>query len=205
MVRDIAYIIFGYLCGSILFARVFGQILHNRDITEGSSDRNPGTSNAFKNGGFLCGVLTLICDLTKGIAPVYLYLRGMEDEELGIALTFVIAAPVLGHIFPIFYRFKGGKGIAVSFGTLLGLCPMMMPVLILAATFIFFSLVVKISPHYYRTLASFCSASVLILIFADCPLAVTVGFLISSVAVTTKLLRSTEEKESLEVKLAWKH
>ena len=205
MVRDIAYIFFGYLCGSILFARVFGQILHDRDITQDSPDRNPGTFNAFKHGGVLCGVLTLICDLAKGILPVYLYIRGMEDEEFGIVLTFVIAAPVLGHIFPIFYHFKGGKGIAVSFGTLLGLFPMMMPVLILAAAFIFFSLVVKISPHYYRTLASFSSASVLILVFADCPLAVTVGFLISSVAVTTKLWRSAEEKESLEVKLAWKH
>lgn len=204
IMRDILYILFGYLCGSILFARVFGQVLYERDVTADGDDKNPGTFNAFKCGGFLCGVLTLICDLAKGIIPVFMYIRGLDDDP-GLALTFVIAAPVLGHIFPIFYRFRGGKGIAVSFGTLLGLFPMMMPVLILAAVFIFFSLVVKISPHYYRTLASFGSASVLILIFADCPLAVTVGFLISSVAVTTKLFRSTEEKESLEVKLAWKH
>lgn len=205
VVRDFLYIIFGYLCGSILFARVFGQVLYDRDVTEDGADRNPGTFNAFKCGGILCGVLTLICDIAKGIVPVYLYISGVEDSDFGLALTFVIAAPVLGHIFPVFYHFKGGKGIAVSFGTLLGLFPMMMPVLILAATFIFFSLVVKISPHYYRTIASFSSASILILIFAGCPLSVTVGFLISSVAVTTKLFRSTEEKESLEVKLAWKH
>ena len=203
--RDGIFILFGYLCGSILFARVFGGVLFGRDVTADGEDKNPGTFNAFKCGGFLCGVLTLIFDLAKGILPVYLYIRGLEDEP-GLALAFVIASPVLGHIFPVFYRFSGGKGIAVSFGTLLGLFPsMMMPALLLAASFIFFSLVVKISPHYYRTIVAYGVASVLILVFADCPLAVAVGFLISSVAITTKLFRSTEEKESLEVKLAWKH
>lgn len=205
MTRAMMFIVFGYLGGSVIFARVFGQMFYKRDVTYDGIDHNPGTYNAFKYGGFWMGLLTLLCDLAKGIIPVYLYIHGTEDPDLGLPLAFVIAAPVVGHAFPIFYHFKGGKGIAVSFGTLLGLFPDMLPVLFLAATFIFFSVVVKVSPHYYRTTAAFCTANVLILVFSGSPYAVAVGFLISSACVGIKLYHSTEEKQSLEVKLAWKH
>lgn len=204
--RDILYVLCGYLCGSVLFARVFSQLFYHRDVTEDSEDKNPGTSNMFKCGGMLCGILTLLCDLAKGIIPVHMYIRGASDSDFGLALALVIAAPVVGHIFPIFYRFKGGKAIAVSFGTLLGLFPVfLMPALILAAAFLFFSLVIKVSPHYYRTMVAYGVAAVLIFIFSDSPFAVAVGFLISAVTITVKLLRSTEEKDTLEVRAAWKH
>ncbi len=204
MTRDLIYIVCAYLCGSVLFARVFGQLFYKRDITQDGEDRNPGTYNAFKCGGFFVGTLTLIFDLAKGIIPVFMYVHGLEKEP-DIALAIVIAAPVIGHAFPVFYHFRGGKGIAVSFGVLLGLCPDMLPALFLAATFIFFSVVVKVSPHYYRTIAAFSAAGVLIFLFSESPLPVSVGFLISAVCVNIRLYRSTEEKQSLEVKLAWKH
>lgn len=204
--RDILYILCGYLCGSVLFARIFGHLISGKDITAESDDKNPGTSNAFKYGGFLCGVLTLVCDLAKGLIPVHMYIRGEKDGDFGLALAFVIAAPVIGHILPVFFKFKGGKAIAVFFGVLLGLFPVfMMPGLILAATFIFFSVVIRISPHYYRTIAAYGAAVVGVILFGAAPLSVTVGFLISAVSITLKLLRSTEEKEALEVKIAWKH
>lgn len=203
--RDILYVLCGYLCGSVLFARIFGSVFCRRDITEDSEDKNPGASNAFKYGGFLCGVLTLLCDLAKGIIPVHMYIKGSDDGEFGLALAFVMAAPVIGHILPVFYHFRGGKAIAVSFGTLLGLFPIfLMPGLILAAAFIFFSIVVKISPHYYRTIAAY-GAAVVGVFLSGVPFAVSVGFLISAVTINIRLLRSTEEKEDLEVKLAWKH
>ena len=72
-----------------------------------------------------------------------------------LSCAFVIAAPVIGHIFPIFFRFRGGKGIAVTFGCLLGLLPSWQPLAWLAAFFIFFSVVVRITPHYYRTLITY--------------------------------------------------
>lgn len=204
--RDILYILCGYLCGSVLFARVFSQMFYRRDVTEDGDDKNPGTSNAFKYGGFLCGVLTLICDLAKGIVPVHMYIRGLSDDDYGLALALVIAAPVVGHVLPVFYRFRGGKGIAAFFGSLLGLFPVfMMPGLILAAAFIFFSLVIKISPHYYRTLVAYGVAAVAVFLFSGSPFAVSVGFLISAVTITVRLFRSTEEKEALEVRIAWKH
>lgn len=203
--RDILYILCGYLCGSVLFARIFGKILCGKDVAAESEDKNPGTANAFKYGSFLCGVLTLIFDIGKGLLPVHMYIRG-EKDGFGFALAFVIAAPVIGHILPVFFKFHGGKAIAVFFGVLLGLFPIfMMPGLILAASFIFFSVVVKISPHYYRTVAAYGVAVIGVFAFGEAPLAVSVGFLISAVSIVLKLLRSTEEKEALEVKLAWKH
>ena len=203
--RDIIYVLCGYLCGNLLFARLVSQLLYRRDVTEDGADRNPGTFNSFKYGGVICGILTLLGDLAKGFLPVHMYLKGLDEDEYGFALALVMAAPVIGHILPVFFRFNGGKGIAVSFGTLLGLFPMMLPVLMLAAAFIFFSLIIKISPHYYRTMAAYGAAVAIISFFSGCPCAVAVGFLISTVSITVKLLRSTEEKEELEVKLAWKH
>lgn len=204
MTRDIVYIVLGYFFGDILFARVFGQIFRHCDVTQDGDDRNPGTYNAFKYGGFWVGTLTLICDIAKGIIPVHMYLRGLEGEP-GLALALVMAAPVVGHSFPILYRFSGGKGIAVTFGTLIGLFPHLLPGLFLAAAFIFFSVVVVISPHCYRTVAAFFAALVLIVLFADAPLSVIVGFLISSVCVNVRIYRSSEEKQCLEVRPAWKH
>lgn len=70
--------------------------------------------------------------------PVFLFVHNMLKGDLDvIKLSAVLAAPVVGHAFPIFYRMKGGKGIAVSFGCLLGMLPMWKPAAILAAYFIF--------------------------------------------------------------------
>ena len=196
--RDIIYILTGYLAGSILFARVFGQLLKNTDITENTNDGNPGTANAFQNGGFLCGALTLVCDLLKGFLPVFLYTRGTAT----VMLALVMAAPVIGHVFPVLFRFRGGKGIATTFGCLLGLLPNYIPAMLLALLFIFFSLILRITPHYYRTLATYLGAELLLFVFSGEP-AVWIGFSLILAAVTVRMLTSKEEKTPPEVKLLW--
>ncbi len=129
MISTLLYIVLGYLSGSILFARIAAGLFHKNTILTDSADANPGTANAFVYGGFLCGIFTLLGDLLKGFLPVYLFLHTQHASAL--PFSFILAAPVLGHAFPIFYRFKGGKGIAVSFGCLLGLLPERLPVAIL--------------------------------------------------------------------------
>ena len=119
MFRDLCFILLGYLAGSVLFARIWGRVVAKKDITRDAPDQNPGTANAFINGGIVCGLLTLVCDLLKGFVPVFLYLR----TGSGPALGFVMATPVLGHVFPVFSHFRGGKGIATTFGCLLALLP----------------------------------------------------------------------------------
>lgn len=96
-------------------------------MTADSCDKNPGTFNAYQYGGFLCGTLTLCGDLLKGFLPVFLY-HGGSVSAADAGLAFVMAAPVYGHVLPVFHKLQGGKGIAVSFGCLLGLLPEARPV-----------------------------------------------------------------------------
>ena len=161
MIRTFLFFVFGYFSGSILFARVYGT-LFNKVITGKSKDKNPGAANAFMQGGMLCGTLTLIGDILKGFLPVFLFLK-VSGGAVGFGIALVLAAPVLGHNYSVFYRFEGGKGIATSFGCLLGLFPRLLPALILAFCYITLSVVVRISPHYYRTLAAYFAAAVIAL------------------------------------------
>ena len=82
MGKALLFILIGYLSGSVLYAKVWGKLLCGTDITQGSTDGNPGTANAFVQGGFWCGVLTLFCELLKGILPVYFYMKGTGPEAL---------------------------------------------------------------------------------------------------------------------------
>lgn len=201
--RTLLYIVAGYLSGSVLYARVFAKLLHKGDFIEASSDRNPGTANAFKHGGPLCGVLTLICDLLKGFLPVFLFVTLAPQEPAdGAALALVMTAPVLGHVLPVCYCFRGGKGIAASFGSLLGLLPTWRPVGLLVALFLFFSLVLKITPHYQRTLVTYICGEIGMFFVAE-TMAVAVGFLMMSFLIVLKMLSSKEEREPMEVQLLW--
>lgn len=167
-----------------------------------SSDKNPGTFNAFKYGGFLCGTLTLCADLLKGFLPVFLYRRG-NASATDIGLAFVLAAPVFGHILPVFHKFCGGKGIAVSFGCLLGLLPEVRPLLILAIVFLFFSLIVRITPNYHRTFFTYLVSVICMMLFVPDP-AVSFGFTLVAALVICKFLCSPERTESCKVWAVWK-
>ena len=198
MTRFYFYLLAGYLSGSVLYAHIWGRFLCRKDVTAGTRDKNPGTANAFMVGGFWCGILTLLCDLAKGFVPVWLFLRQTDRTELVLAC--VLAAPVIGHIVPLFHHFRGGKGIATSFGCLLGLYPSLACALILAGCFIVFSTVLVISPHYYRTLAAYLAA--LIITFLTVKIsAIRLGMLLISGAVSCKLLTCHEKNERLKVKL----
>lgn len=198
-----AFVLLGYLSGSVLYARIFAGIFGKKEMIENSKDKNPGTANAFMYGGFWCGTLTLIFDILKGFLPVFLFVRYVEEIRAdSLELALVLAAPVIGHAFPIFYKMKGGKGIAVTFGCLLGLLPLWRPVGILATFFIFFSCVFRVNPHFYRTLmVYFCSL---------CSMAYCIdqrmvffGFAIITVVVCIRMFASTEEKERMKVRLLW--
>lgn len=198
MLRTFLFFAFGYFSGSILFARVYGT-LFNKDITENSKDKNPGAANAFMNGGMLCGILTLIGDILKGFLPVFLYLKA-SGGAVGFGIALVLASPVLGHNYSVFYRFEGGKGIATSFGCLLGLFPRLLPALILAFCYITLSVVVRISPHYYRTLAAYSSAAAIGLFLVP-EAGIRTGMAVITALIIIKHLASDETREKFRVSL----
>lgn len=201
IVSALFYALAGYFLGSILFARVFGRLFGRGDVTKDSKDGNPGTANAFQYGGFWCGVLTMCGDMAKGFLPVFLFVHLHHPTET-IAVAVVIAAPVIGHIFPIFFHFKGGKGIATTFGCLLGLLPAVYPVAALAVPFLFFSLIIRVTPHLYRTILTYVCA-VILMFFLNVGASTWLGFFIITLVVLFRLLTSPEPRQKLQVKLLW--
>ena len=147
------FTILGFALGSTLFAYWTPKIIRHIDIRELPADHNPGVANAFMYGGFFCGLLSLILELAKGFVPVFLGQRFLDTHSL--LFIPVLIAPVFGHAFPFFRKEKGGKAITASFGVLLGLFPEMRPAVYLAFFFIFFSLIVVVSPHSFRSVVTF--------------------------------------------------
>ena len=201
MLQTVLFICLGYLSGSVLYALIFAGIFKKGDIREQRSDHNPGRANACMCGGFWCGIFTLLFDLLKGFFPVYLFIHyGPAGQVSPFMTALVIAAPVIGHAFPVFYGFRGGKGIAVTFGCLAGLIPSLDALLILAFFFIAFSTILQISPHFYRTIFSYAFAFVIMFREIRSP-AVVMGFLIITIIVFIRMFTSKEERKHLEVKL----
>lgn len=200
MTRAFFFVTLGYLSGSVLYARVFSRLV-GKDILGKSKDENPGTSNAFQYGGFFCGLGTLLGDLFKGFFPVWLFLLGPEALTAPpLALSLVTAAPVVGHAFPVFYGFQGGKGIAVTFGCLLGLLPCWGPLAFFVGSFLFFSLVVRITPHFQRTIAAYLAALVC-LVLSGQPNEIILGFFLIACVVCLRLHMSKEPREAMQVQL----
>ena len=118
------YIIIGiiaYAIGSINFSVIFSRKFAGFDVREKGSG-NAGTTNMLRTVGKKAALLTLICDILKGVVSILIALLiGKIAEQADKALLVQIAAicVVIGHTFPIFFEFKGGKGIATSLGVIL--------------------------------------------------------------------------------------
>ncbi len=110
--------IIGYLIGAIPFGLVIGKMVGVDVRTQGS--RNIGATNVNRVLGKKLGIVTLICDCLKGFLPMYgaaVLLPASPNKELIVALTGLLA--VLGHMFPVYLQFRGGKGVATGMGVFL--------------------------------------------------------------------------------------
>ena len=111
-------ILFAYLLGSIATAIVTCKLMGLPDPrTQGSN--NPGATNVLRFGGKKAAAITLLGDGLKGVIPVVLarFVFGIEDYTW---LILIGIAAFLGHLYPVFYGFKGGKGVATAIGVFLG-------------------------------------------------------------------------------------
>ena len=107
----ICYII-GSVNSSIILSRIY-KLPDPRDY----GSKNPSATNILRSGNKILSLLILLLDILKGFLPVLIAYYIIEDK-LYVQVAGVIA--VLGHIYPIFYKFKGGKGVATAFGAILG-------------------------------------------------------------------------------------
>jgi glycerol-3-phosphate acyltransferase PlsY len=124
---SLAWIIAGFLLGSLPFSYWIGRIFLRKDIRQ-YGDGAPGATNVARAGSKGLYVISVLLDAFKGTIPVWLaqLLSGITGWELAA----VAVAPVLGHAFSPFLKFKGGMGIATTFGVWLGLMGWLGPIVI---------------------------------------------------------------------------
>ena len=115
-----ALILIAYLVGSINSAIILSKVLKLPDPrTQGS--KNPGATNMLRIGGKKIAAFVLLIDVWKGLSPILLaYSYTSSSFELSIIALFAF----LGHVYPVFYSFKGGKGVATFIGGLIGINPL---------------------------------------------------------------------------------
>lgn len=202
--RTISCILLGYLLGGVLFAPLSLKLCGKLDALADSPDGNPGAYNAFRLGGFWCGCATVLGDLLKGIVPVYCYVRmggNFSDQPFLSALA--LAAPVLGHIYPLRAHFHGGKGVCTTFGCLLGLLPVWQPVILFAALFLLFTLVLVVTPDFYKTLLVYLAFPACLALLQPEP-GLFWGSCVILLGVLGRFLTSPEEKAEMKMRFLWK-
>jgi glycerol-3-phosphate acyltransferase PlsY len=140
-------LVLAYLCGSIPFGLIVGKLFYGVDVREHGSG-NVGTTNVFRVLGKKAGAVVMVCDILKGWLPAFVAAQFFSPW----AAIFIAAAPVLGHMYSIFLKGKGGKGIATGAGVVLALVP-------LAFVIIFTTWLVLIVLTRYVSVASLVAAA----------------------------------------------
>lgn len=121
------YVIFGviaYLLGSIPFALVVGRIGYKIDVREHGSG-NLGATNAFRVLGTKAGIIVTLADILKGTIATLIPLVALTFVDIEVNRLIIGIFAVLGHTYPIFAKFKGGKAVATSGGIILGVNPLL--------------------------------------------------------------------------------
>jgi glycerol-3-phosphate acyltransferase PlsY len=111
--------VLAYLLGSLSFAILLSRLSGGPD-PRASGSGNPGATNMLRVAGHKLAILTLLGDLLKGLLPI------LVAKLLGLGLqqqAWIGLAAVIGHLYPLYFRFRGGKGVATAAGMLLGLYP----------------------------------------------------------------------------------
>lgn len=121
MLANLLAVVAAYLIGSLSFAVIVSKI-YGMDDPRTYGSGNPGATNVLRSGRKKAAALTLLGDALKGLAAVWLAL--VLQESLGLSDTTIAAvavAALVGHMWPVFFGFKGGKGVATALGVLLAL------------------------------------------------------------------------------------
>lgn len=122
MATYIIIAVIAYLIGSINFSIILSKRMAGFDIREKGSG-NAGTTNMLRSVGKKAAVITLICDILKGVVSILIavlvgkIIKNLDNASLLVRLAGIFV--IIGHTFPVFFKFKGGKGIATALGVLL--------------------------------------------------------------------------------------
>jgi glycerol-3-phosphate acyltransferase PlsY len=120
MTGYLANVVLGYLLGSVPFGLLVGYAFLGRDIRASGSGKT-GTTNVLRTAGKRAAALVLVCDMAKGAVPAVIGRFAFDDAGVAAAGG---AAAVVGHVWPVFAGFRGGRGVATAFGGILGMSPL---------------------------------------------------------------------------------
>jgi glycerol-3-phosphate acyltransferase PlsY len=193
-----------YILGSIPFGVIFARLFGSADVRKSGSG-NIGATNVARVAGPLAGILTLVFDTGKGAAAVLLAARIAHESAAWMMLAGLAA--LVGHCFPVWLKFKGGKGVAAALGVFLALCP----AAALAALLLF---MIVVAMWRYVSLGSIAAAAAIPLLMYFLwapphapPLIITFGSLAAAVLVVYKhdgniqrLIQGEEPKYSFRKK-----
>ncbi|MGR8949083.1 MAG: glycerol-3-phosphate 1-O-acyltransferase PlsY [Gammaproteobacteria bacterium] len=167
----IVYFLSAYLLGSISSAILVCRALGEAD-PRGSGSGNPGATNVLRQSGKFAAALTLAGDVAKGFVPVVL---GTLNDAPPMFIAALGAGAFIGHLYPIFFQFKGGKGVATIIGVLFGITPL------LGMAFVLSWLAVAAVTRYSSLsalIAAACSPAVAWLLHIDIVIVATLGVMV---------------------------
>lgn len=191
-----------YLIGSISFAIIFSKKFGGFDVREKGS-KNAGTTNVLRTVGKKAAILTLICDILKGVIAVLLAMLAAkiwEDSDTETLKYLAGLMAIIGHTFPIYYGFKGGKGVATSLGVLLVVNPQ------IGIICLVFALIIIIATRWV-SLGSILAATlfpVLTFFMVDSLTAKVISILIGVLVIFNHRTNIKRLKEGTENKLSFK-
>ena len=182
VVQTILFAIAAYVAGSIPFGKIIARFVARIDITTRGSG-NIGATNVARELGIKWGIITLILDLLKGFVPVVLfsYFVSESDPYYAAALAEIGVCALLGHMFPVFLGFEGGKGVATALGVYLAMSP-----LSFLCSLVLFIIIVRIGS--YISLGSILAAAAMpgLLILFGKPTPLIIGSIIMAVLICCK-------------------
>ncbi len=194
----LSFIVFAYLFGSVPFGKIISRVTHGLNITKVGSG-NIGATNVSRIIGLKWGLLTLLGDSFKGFAPVaaagFLYNGYFQTGTLAAAAGL---AAVVGHQFPVFLGFSGGKGVATALGVFLALCP----VCVVPAALVFISVVYLVDYVSVGSMAAALCMPVFVTLSGALPVQILLSFVIAAMIIAAhhgniaRLLAGTENKWS---------
>ncbi|TDM07051.1 glycerol-3-phosphate 1-O-acyltransferase PlsY [Macrococcus lamae] len=182
-----------YLIGCFPSGLIIGKVFYNKDIRQYGSG-NLGTTNTFRVLGKSAGIIVMILDILKGFIVVFIPLLFNQDVHGVIIGLFAI----LGHVYPVFLKFKGGKAVATSAGVIMGVNPL----LFIAVTITFF---IMLYLFKYVSLASITASIVnfvLSIVFMDWIL-IVIAFIIMLIVIIRHHSNITRIINKEEPKITW--
>lgn len=173
----ILYLIISYFIGSIPFGIVFAKLFKTGDLQKLGS-KNIGATNALRVGGKKMGILTLLADFFKGYLLIYLSSFFLKDTQISVDLqhVFIGVFSVLGHVFSIFLKGRGGKGVATALGTICALSP----TLFIISLFLWGGLFFRSKTSSLSSIGVFILLPFLFLFYEDRSLSVLIYFIFLS-------------------------